>query len=78
MKNFTFTGTSTIKRKFSIQISATNYEQAQEKAFNLLDDVDDSEYYTIGDDQVEVEIDSYEEEVIVGNQSDRYEFEDCA
>ncbi|MES9681683.1 hypothetical protein ABWK22_01960 [Gottfriedia acidiceleris] len=79
MKKFTFDGTAYIKRKISIEIIANNYEQAHETAMNLLqeDVVDKSECYTVGDDEVEIEIDSYEEEA-VGSQLDRYEYEDCA
>lgn len=71
MKKFTFTGTAAIKRKFKVEIYSNNYENAQDMALNLLDDVE-SEHYTIGDDEVEVEIDSYEESLI-SSQLDRYE-----
>lgn len=75
MKHYTFSGTATIKRKFSIEIPGTNYETAQEKALDLLADVDDSENYTIGDDEVEIEIDSFEESTTSKFSEDRREYD---
>lgn len=71
MRVFTFTGTSTIQRKFKIDIAADNYEKAQEIALDLLEDVDDSEYYTMGDDEVEIEVDEVEESSISSRMEDR-------
>ena len=61
MKKFSFTGTSTIQRKFKIEVWSNSYEKAEEMAYELLDDVDDIQYYTIGDDKIDVEIEEYEE-----------------
>ena len=61
MKKFSFTGTSTIQRKFKIEVWSNSYEKAEEMAYELLDDVDDNQYYTIGDDKIDVEIEEYEE-----------------
>lgn len=61
MKKFTFTGTATIKKKFSIAIVAKNYEAAEEIAFEILEDPEDEAYeYTHSD--MEVDIEEYEEE----------------
>ncbi|MFE4029271.1 hypothetical protein ACFX4N_24275 [Priestia sp. YIM B13551] len=61
MKKFTFAGTSTIQRKFKIEVWSKSYDRAEEVAHELLDDVDDQEYYEIGNDQIDIEIEEVEE-----------------
>ncbi|UOE58182.1 hypothetical protein [Cytobacillus oceanisediminis] len=65
MKQFVFEGKATINRKFKIEITAENYEQAEEMALEILEeDPDDRSYYNIGDEEVEVEIDEVSEEPV--------------
>lgn len=61
MKVFTFEGTSTIKRKFKAEVVANTYEEAEEQALVLLEDTDDSAHYTLGSDDVEIEVTEYAE-----------------
>lgn len=61
MKKYTFTGTATIKNKFSLDVYAKNYEQAEEMAFEILDDPEDEAYEQSVSD-MEVDILEYTEE----------------
>lgn len=74
MTEFELKGTATFKRKFSIKIAAPTYERAEEKAFNLLKDVDDHEYFEIGNEDTDIDIEEYGVIPVYPNQHlERYE-----
>lgn len=62
MKLFTFEGKTTFTRAFSIQIPANTYEQAEEKALQLLEDVEDFQYYDVVPQKIQIDIQEHTEE----------------
>lgn len=64
-RQFTFNGTVSVTMPYEVTITATSYEEALEGAIAYIEDrVPEGDFHS-SDDQVEVEVDAYEETLIV-------------
>ncbi|MEK1828855.1 hypothetical protein AAAC51_06835 [Priestia megaterium] len=61
MKQYRFMGESIIRRKFSVDVVAEDYEAAESIAFDCLEDTENNQYYAVGDDHTLIEIEEYTE-----------------
>lgn len=60
MKKYIFKGKTYIRRDFEIEVTAKDYESAQEQAIDSLSDLEHYSY-KIHDENIEIDIEEYEE-----------------
>jgi len=65
MNKFTYEGNAYIKRPFKIEVRHTNDEKALEIAMRQLEkDADDPAYFAIGEDELTLDVHTYESEKV--------------